>query len=132
VFIVFQWSISASFCQSAKNGLGYNAPFWRNSEAVAWVGSNVSENEVLYSNMPDAVYFILKRPLRYLPPSKDEQAVGVFFKHLEGEDNPYIICFKENQRVNRLSNSEIEEINRDYNVLVIEADFPEATIWRVK
>ena len=132
LFLVFQASISLHYWQDAKNGLGYNAPFWRNSQAIAWVASNVPDDGMVYSSKRDAISFRLKRPARFLPRSGNEREIEEFFEELKNEENSFIICFKKNRRAGLLSNSEIREINQKYDVLVVVADFPEATIWRVR
>ena len=70
-----------------------------------------------------------------LPPIADRKAIEGFVEELRNEENSFIIGFKEEYRKGRelrLTNSEIIEMTQEYDMLVIVADFPEATIWHVR
>lgn len=131
LFFVIQTSFSMGFYQYAKDGQGYNSPFWRNNQGISWVESNVPDNATVYSDSAGAIQFRLKRPSRYLPRAGNDKAINEFFEKLKNEENSFIICFNK-ARISLLSNDEIVEMNQKYDVLVVVADFPESTIYKTK
>lgn len=138
MLFAFQAIGSLAFYQTAKHGQSYNSAYWKNSQAIAWVANNVPDNATVYSDRGDAVEFRLKRPTRYLPFSDEKRTrhgfleIDEFIERLRSEEDSFIICFKDRRRSYLLSNSEIAELNDKHHVLVVVADFPEATIWRVR
>ncbi|MEA2066275.1 MAG: glycosyltransferase family 39 protein [Thermotogota bacterium] len=132
LFLVLQAGNSIGFYHGAKDGQGYNSPFWRNNIGIGWVESNVPDNATVYSDRADAIQFRLKRPSRYLPRAGNDKAINEFFETLKNEENSFIIRFKKTQRAYLLSNDEIIEMNQKYDVLVAVADFPESTIYKTK
>lgn len=132
LFLVLQAGNSMGFYQGAKDGQGYNSPFWKNNQGIGWVESNVPDNATVYSDRADAIKFRLKRPSRYLPHSGNDKAINEFFEKLKNEENSFIICFKKARRAYLLSNEEIIEKNQKYDVLVVVADFPDSTIYKTK
>ena len=132
LFLVLQAGNSIGFYHGAKDGQGYNSPFWRNNQGISWVESNVPDNATVYSDRADAIQFRLKRPSWYLPRAGNDKAINEFFETLKNEENSFIICFKKARRSYSLSNDEIIEMNQKYDVLVVVADFPESTIYKTK
>lgn len=142
LFLLLQASSFLGFYVTARYGLGYNDPAWRNGEGIAWVAGNVHDEVVIYSDSADAVGFRLKRPCRYLPYSahgtgvysgaNDEKGVGKFFEGLKNQEGAVIICFKQWHSSGFLSNDEIAQMNQAYGLLILAADFPDSMIWRVR
>lgn len=139
LFIAFQMSISLGFYLYAKDGQGYNSPFWRNNQAIGWVAGNVSQNGVLYCNEPVALQFWVKRPILNLPLSGDQKGLERLCQELEEEKDSFIVCFKglayhySLAKQSGSSNSELTEMNREcHDVFVVVADFPDGTVWRVQ
>lgn len=132
LFLVLQAGGALSYYQFAKHGQGYNNPFWRNEQGIGWAANNVPANTMVYSDVAEGVGFLIKRPVSFLPLSGNEIAIENLFMKLKNEEQSVIICFKElHHRPYLLSNDELIEANRKYGVLVIIADFPTSTIWRV-
>ena len=131
LFLAFQVSISLVFYSFAKEGQAYNSAFWRNSQGIAWVASNVPDSAIVYSDFADVIRFRLKRPAAGLPYSENQEEIEEFFETLEKEEDSFIIGFKGAPPSYLLSNAEITEMNQKYGVLVRVADFPDSTIWRV-
>ena len=131
LFFVFQVGNTIDFYQSAKDGLGSNAPFWKNNEGLGWIEDNVPDNATVYSNIAYQTQFKLKRPSKRIPySSKNETKLNEFFDKLKNEENSFIICFK-TFRVN-ITNEEFKEISKKYDILIVVADFPDSTIYKVK
>lgn len=120
---------SLVFYQSfAKDGQGLNDPFWRNSQAIAWVASELPDDAIVYSNHPFGIRLRIENPVRSFPYSGNAEATC---EKLKSEENSFVLGFKEKSRTAHTLYSVITEINQEYNVLAVVADFPEATIWRV-
>jgi len=146
LLIIFQASTSIFFLQNAKNGLALNAPFWRESQGIAWAESNIPDDAIIYSNTKRGINFWLRKPSRRLPVSGNDREIEEFVKILNSEDNLFVICFTDEIEINGLKKSEIvaeinkrwlsisevAEINQKYNVLAVVAEFPDATIWQVR
>ena len=132
--VASQASSSLAFYQSAKHGQGFNSPVLGNAQWIPWVTSNVPYNATLYSNRPYVIEFKTRRPTHYLPPSGNEKAIDEWFAKLTHQENSFVICFKRSAKASKSQplNSEFTEMNQKYDVLVVLADFPEATIWRVR
>ena len=47
--------------QNAKDGLGYNAVSWKNSETIAYIRENIPENKTIVTNEETALLFLLDR-----------------------------------------------------------------------
>lgn len=136
ILIILQAGTSLYFLNNASHGLGLNAPFWRESQSLAWAKSNIPDGAVIYSNAGRAINYRLKKPSLNLPISGSQEETDEFILALE-EGSVFIIVFQEEPEIPeigkvRLSNDEITEINCEYDVLVIAAEFPEATIWRTR
>jgi len=125
---------SIAYYRDARYGQFYNSPSWRYSQAITWAQSNIPDNTTLYSDMADVIYFRLKRQTFNLPSSENKEQTEELLQNLKSEDPVFIICFKGSyrHRPDALSNSEITELNQKYDLLVIAADFAEATIWRTQ
>lgn len=139
LFIASQATSTFAFYQSAKDGQGWNGSVFRESQGIAWIASNVSDNATLYSNDMNVIMLKLRRPVhnvplsvapRIYPPPGTEEAIERWVGNLEGKENVFIVCFKVGSR--RLSNDEIAEINERHDVLVVLADFPDSTVWGVR
>jgi hypothetical protein len=128
-----QTSSSISFYQYAKQGQGYNNPSWRNDPGIAWIAENVPEDAKLYSDRAEAFILIRKKGAYYPPHIAEVDTLNTFFEGLKTEENSYLIDYKGTKhKGNRVTNDEIAELNREYDLLEVVADFPESTIWRVK
>lgn len=137
LFVALQVGSSLSYYSDfdrSEFGRGYNSPACSNEEGMAWMASNVSDDATIYTDNRVVVWFVLRRPVPDLPYSANNlEGLHRFFEKLEHEENLYIICFKGKLHwQNRPSNSEIAELNQEYDVLEIVADFPTSTIWRVR
>lgn len=129
-FFSYHVNTALSFYQSAKDGQQLSAPGWKNSQMVAWAAVNIPNNSIIYSDMYGLVYLEFRRPVFHLPISSDKEAMDRFLQQLTGEENIYIISFKNTMYHTVLSHSQIIEMNQRYRLLEIAAEFPEGTIWR--
>lgn len=133
-FIGFHADESLDFYRVARNGQGYNSTFWRNHEGIAWVDSNVPDDTKVYSNRSYAIAFLLDRPYNPVPHSSDEAGIAEFFGNLNNENDSFVVGFKVEPYAPAplLTNMEIEELNREYEVLDLVDDFDRFTVWRVR
>ena len=71
-----------------------------------------------------------------LPTSGNDEEIKNFFERLKNENNSFIICFNESIMINydvyNLSSDEIIELNKEYDILVKVAEFPDCVIYRTK
>ena len=137
LLFAFQAINSVTFYHTAKDGQGWNEAVFRNSQAISWVESNVPDDATLYSDRPYVMEFTIGRPTHFLPYSVayegSEEATDEWFGNLKEGENVFIIRFKGSGASSRyISNSKIAELNENYDVLEVIADFPEATIWAVR
>jgi len=135
LFVALQVGSSLSYYSDfdrSEFGREFNSPTWLNEEGIAWVASNVPDDATIYSDQSKGAWFVLRRPVASLLYSANVEGQRSFFKKLENE-NAFIICFKgELHYQPRPSNSEIAELNQEYDILEIVADFPTSMIWRVR
>jgi len=126
-----QAASSAGFYQIAKHGQGYNSEFWRNSQAIAYVKSNLLDNAPVYTNCVMPMSVRVENPIS-LPGSEDEKGIEAFFETVRNEEDALVIGFKQTCVPGLITNDEIIAREAQYHVLVPAADFPEATIWSIR
>ena len=133
LFPILQVGNSIYYYEYTKEGEGYNAPYWKNSEGISWIGRNVPDDKTIYSNCASVVQFRLKRQIIDLPYSEDYEAINNLFIKLKNEESSHIIAFnKRNYDKNDLQNYEIREMNKKYNILVEVENSTEYTIYKTK
>lgn len=121
------------YYQYAKDGQDYNAPFWKNNQGINWAAINVPDDNTIYSDFSDVVEFRLRRSIKSLPRSGDDEAISDFFVKLKNEGNSYIISYNlRNYLRNDLQNDEILNMNKKYNMLDIVENSTEYTIFKTK
>ena len=88
----------------------------------------------VYSNRSYAIAFLLDRPYNPVPHSSDEAGIAEFFGNLNNENDSFVVGFKVEPYAPAplLTNMEIEELNREYEVLDLVDDFDRFTVWRVR
>jgi 4-amino-4-deoxy-L-arabinose transferase-like glycosyltransferase len=82
LFLAFQAKNSWRLCHTAENGQGYNDPWWRSSQAVAWVAGNVPDTATVYSNNVYGIKLRIKNSVRWLPSPESEQEIREYFEKL--------------------------------------------------
>lgn len=127
LIFILQSYISFNFYQFSRIGQGYNSPFWRNSEGLPWLESNLPEDARLYTNDIYAIRHWLKRSSLPLPQSNDPSGINAWLNEISGLDNAYIVIFK--IQTARISNEDLIRLNQKHGLFEAAADFPEFTLY---
>ena len=134
LFLATQASSTFVFCQTAKHGQYFNAPVFRNSQAIAWIATNVPDDAHLHSNYGRIIGYRLGRKVEERVPSSGYVELIDEWVETVSKDRPeaFIVVFK-GIRPDLLQSSDFKIMNQKHDVeFVVLADFPEATIWGVR
>ncbi len=129
---VFNVGESVSYYNRSKDGQGGNSPYWASEQGLAWIAENTPQDALVYSDVAEMISYELGRDALHLPHTEWEGALSRLFDSLGAAENTFVIVFKDPvHRWYKPSVSEIAELNQEYGILEIVADFPTSTIWRV-
>jgi len=120
----------------AEQGYSYNSPFWRQAESVSWAQRELEPGTTVYTNHGYALKLRLPEvELQWMPsdeasPSEHER----FYQGLAASPSACAIIYKNHVApfAFQYANEELRRLNGEQNLLVIVADFPEATVWRAE
>jgi len=133
LFLSFQVLHTLRYYNYAKDGQVYTNIVWREDEAIQWIKDNTDPQDHIYSNYADAVHFLTKKSIKYLPFRGAEESIRYFFARERGTVRTYVIAFKEvSWRGYVLTNDDIVENNKKYKTLFVIKDFPRAVIYKFK
>ncbi len=123
---------SVSYYKLAKDGQGNISAQWVSEQGLAWIADNTPQDALVYSDAAEMISYRSGRDALHLPHTEWREELSRLFENLGNVENTFIIVFKDRfHRWYKPSVSEIAELNQEYGILEIVAEFPTSTIWRV-
>lgn len=123
------FSVFYDIKNSIKHGAGiFATDKWHNSPTINYMRQSPL-NYLVFSNCPDAVYYLTKVPSRYTPRknSLPEYGIGNFDKALKDNESVYIVWFNKNTSDSVYN---VKELSQKYNLVRIQ-EFDDSVIYKV-
>ncbi len=134
LLLIIQAIYAVEYLGRTADTMQYNSTYWRNSESISWLNSNLPSEALVFSNNRLGIALRIENETRWVPAVGQNKAIEDFLLQLSASDTVYIVGFKEQYhqgRIKVMTNDEITEAVSVYFTLSPVADFPEATIWHV-
>jgi len=91
LLIAIQASAALESYNTAREGQGFNDPFWRDNEGIAWVAENVPSTSPVYTNAPSVLAYRLRKPWLKVAGSGRDDSIEAFFRELQDEENAFVL-----------------------------------------